>query len=126
MSNNLNIDENINEKTEDLNVATEDVNTEPSDQVAMEDDNYNTTNVSGDQIRNDYSVRNSADIHTTTQYNGPPNIADSGNFSGMIRSGVASGIRNLIGSAYRIFEPVVTNVLFTFWDMLNNPKGSMP
>lgn len=126
MSNNLNIDENINEKTEDLNVTTEDVNTEPTDQVAMEDDNYNTTNVSGDQIRNDYSVRNSADIHTTTQYNGPPNIADSGNFGGMIRSGVASGIRNLIGSAYRIFEPVVTNVLFTFWDMLNNPKGSMP
>lgn len=126
MSNNLNIDENINEKTEDLNVATEDVNTEPSDQVAMEDDNYNTTNVSGDQIRNDYSTSNSADIHSHTHYAGPPNIADSGNFGGMIRSGVASGIRNLIGSAYRIFEPVVTNVLFTFWDMLNNPKGSMP
>ena len=125
MSNNLNIDEKINEKTENLDVATENVNTEQ--QVATEattinaDDGSNVRNV-----ENDYSVRNSADIHTHAHYSGAPNIADSGNLGGMIRSGVASGLRDLVGSAFRIFEPVVTNVLFTFWDMLNNPKSSMP
>ena len=54
MSNNLNIDEKINETNENLDIATEDVN---KDEVAMEDDTYNTTNVDGNQNRYDYSTR---------------------------------------------------------------------
>lgn len=123
MSNNLNIDEKINETNENLDIATEDVN---KDEVAMEDDTYNTTNVDGNQNRYDYSTRNSADTHSHVHYQGAPNIRDNGDFVGMMRGAVATGIRELVGSAYRIFEPVVTNVLFTFWDMLNNPKGAMP
>lgn len=123
MSNNLNIDEKINETNENLDIATEDVN---KDEVAMEDNTYNTTNVDGNQNRYDYSTRNSADTHSHVHYQGAPNIRDNGDFVGMMRGAAATGLRDLVGSAYRVFEPVVTNVLFTFWDMLNNPKGAMP
>lgn len=123
MSNNLNIDEKINETNENLETATEDVN---KDEVAMEDDTYNTTNVDGNQNRYDYSTRNSADTHSHVHYQGAPNVRDNGDFVGMMRGAVATGVRDLVGSAYRVFEPVVTNILFTFWDMLNNPKGAMP
>lgn len=118
MSNNINIDENVNENTA---VTIESI----VDNISMEDSS-NTTNIDGDQIRNDYSTRNNYDTSTHTHYQGSPNISDNGNFGSMMRRAVSTGVRDFIGSAYRIFEPVVTNVLFSFWDMLNNPKGAMP